>query len=320
MIAYFSPKARSLRVLGAFTLVELLVVITIIGILIALLLPAVQAARDAARRMQCGSNFKQVGVALHNYHLVKSCFPVGEFFGPRAGGLFCFGWSAYILPYIEQQMLYDNIDFNAALSYADSSIGPGRSMSNLAVSATVISTFVCPTDPQAGERMSIHNNPSPDVGPSNMCGVSDTHDWGGSASPLKFPGNDGVFGGNAPCSISDIKDGTSNTLAVGEATGKGPGTYFGQLWASDNLYDTAEGINGIHTVPGGVWPAGADFSGFSSFHPGGCNFVMADGSVSFLSQDISQNLLISLTTRDGTNRHNYSATAGTDPVLVSGPP
>ena len=116
---------------------ELLVVITIIGILIALLLPAVQAAREAARRMQCSNNFKQVGLALHNYHSVKGCFPPGEYYvyPTPSNGIFCFGWSAYILPYLEQEALYNNIDFGGQWGYATSTLKSGQGMSNLAVSA-----------------------------------------------------------------------------------------------------------------------------------------------------------------------------------------
>jgi prepilin-type N-terminal cleavage/methylation domain-containing protein/prepilin-type processing-associated H-X9-DG protein len=315
-------NGRSHGTRHGFTLVELLVVITIIGILIALLLPAVQAAREAARRMQCANNFKQVGLALHGYHSAVGCFPPGEFYvyPTTGGGMLCFGWSTYCLPYLEGDTLYGNIDFSAPWAYADTTASPGR-ISNLEVSATVIPTYLCPSDPAYGEKVSLHGTPSPDVGGTNMCGVSDTHDWGGSGSPRPFPTNDGIFGGNGCCAIAQIKDGTSNTLAVGEITSKGVGTYWGEPWASDNINDTAEGINGIHTVPGGgAYPANIDDSGFSSYHAGGCNFLLADGSVSFLSQNISQNILISLTTRDGASYHNYSTTASSDPVLVSGPP
>jgi prepilin-type N-terminal cleavage/methylation domain-containing protein/prepilin-type processing-associated H-X9-DG protein len=309
---------------GGFTLVELLVVITIIGILIALLLPAVQAAREAARRMQCSNNFKQAGLALHNYHSIKGCFPPGEFCGIPNNN-FLFGWSAYILPYLELEALYDNIDFGPS-GYASTAAAAGK-MSNLAVSATVIPAFLCPSDVAYGDRVALHaySNRTPDLGGTNMAGVSDTVDWGSGAWPKRFPTNDGIFGGNGCCSIADIKDGTSSTLMVGELTSEGKDSYWGEPWIVDNLNDMADGINGIHTVPGGgIYPTGnssnPDQSGFSSYHPGGSNFVLADGSVAFLSQNISQNVLISLTTRDGAQFHSYSTTANSDPVLVSGPP
>jgi prepilin-type N-terminal cleavage/methylation domain-containing protein len=133
---------------SGFTLVELLVVITIIGILIALLLPAVQAAREAARRMQCSNNFKQVGLALHNYHSVKGCFPAGDYYyvySTPSSTSFCFGWSTYLLPYMEQEGLYNNIDFGGQWGYATSTLKSGQGMSNLAVSATIIPGYLCPS-------------------------------------------------------------------------------------------------------------------------------------------------------------------------------
>jgi prepilin-type N-terminal cleavage/methylation domain-containing protein/prepilin-type processing-associated H-X9-DG protein len=308
---------------SGFTLVELLVVITIIGILIALLLPAVQAAREAARRMQCANNFKQVGLAMHNYHTVKGCFPPGEIYMPGLnGGFFDFSWAIYLLPYVEQETLYNNIDFTAKWGYADSTVKPGKPMSNIGVGRTRISGYLCPSDPQRGELVSIHTTPSPtasdNLAMSSMCGVSDSYDWMPGGTPRNFPSNDGILGANRCCTIADIKDGTSNTLLVGEATGRGPGSYWGQLWVGENLYDTIEGINGIHTVPGGgTFPNSPADSGFSSYHAGGCNFVLADGSASFLSQNIAQNLFTALTTRDGTRVYNSGQP---DRVLVSGPP
>jgi prepilin-type N-terminal cleavage/methylation domain-containing protein/prepilin-type processing-associated H-X9-DG protein len=315
----------------AFTLVELLVVITIIGILIALLLPAVQAAREAARRMQCGNNFKQVGVAMHTYYASKGCFPPGSISMPGLnGGYFDFSWAIYLLPYIEQDVLYSNLDFTAKWSYADSTVKPGKAMSNLAVGRTRIPGYMCPSDPQYGELISIHATPNPaapdNIAMSSMCAVSDSYDWMPGGVPRNVPPNippavsifDGILGANKCCTTADIKDGTSNTLLVGEATGKGPRSFWGQLWVGGNLYDTREGINGIHTVPGGgTFPASPADSGFSSYHSGGCNFVLADGSATFISQNISQNLMTALTTRDGMNVHSNPKP---DQVLVSGPP
>jgi len=291
---------------SAFTLVELLVVITIIGILIALLLPAVQAAREAARRLQCANNFKQVGVALHNYHAALGCFPPGQF-DPGFGAAKYnnapqyFGWAVYLLPYLEQHALYDMLDWSVYY-------GLGK---NKTVTATVIAAYLCPSDPQAGERIwECSAVPSPDVAMTDMCGVADSvHMYIGPCLPYDFPLVNGIFGGNAPCTIADIRDGTSNTLMVAEVTGGGAGTYLGRPWAGYNLVDTHNGINGVNTVPGNSYSVYRD--GPASFHPGGCNFLLADGSVSFLSQNIAQNLLAALTTRDG---------VGVDTVLVSGPP
>jgi prepilin-type N-terminal cleavage/methylation domain-containing protein len=303
-----------------FTLVELLVVITIIGILIALLLPAVQAAREAARRMQCANNFKQVGVGMHNYHATKGCFPPG---------ILSFGywsWSAYLLPYIEQQGVYDMITFNGT-GYA----GPSNQQSNNRLScAKFIGAYACPSDPQARELVYAWSSP-PFNGPtdedccafSSMCGVSDSVLWVNSLSwgwPKGFPKDvDGIFGVDGSCTVADIKDGTSNTLMVGEVTGKGPGTRRGDMWVSWNLLSTQDGISGLNTAIGGDYPADSvgwmRYTGFSSFHPGGCHFLLADGSTHFLSQNIAQNLLAALTTRDSKRSNGQP-----DAVLVTGPP
>lgn len=303
----------------AFTLVELLVVITIIGILISLLLPAVQAAREAARRMQCGNNFKQVGLALHGYHNVKECFPPGMFDrSANANVPGYFSWSVYILSYLEQQGVYDLYDWSQAYW-----TGLSPNSKNCLASGTLIAAYMCPSDPQYGERIWVSGSTAaPQCGMTSMVGVSDSWDWLRNASwPKTFPTNDGIFGGNRPCTIADIKDGTSNTLMVGEVTGGGKGTYEGDFWAAWNLMDMREGINGPNTVPGGAYPGGASGSylaGFASFHPGGCNFLLADGSVSFLSQNTADATLKALTTRDGMNRRSYPIPA--TEVLISGPP
>jgi len=115
-----------------------------------------------------------------------------------------------------------------------------------------------------------------------------------------FPSEvNGVFGTNGCCRISDIRDGTSNTLMVGEATGGGPGTHVGYFWSSDNLGSTVDGINGASTAVGGTFAGMYVAGGYASWHPGGCHFALADGSVHFLSQNIDQNLLRALTTRNG---------------------
>jgi prepilin-type N-terminal cleavage/methylation domain-containing protein len=302
----------------AFTLVELLVVITIIGILIALLLPAVQAARESARRMQCTNNFKQVGLALHNYHSVKGCFPPGMFSTPGY-----WGWSSFLLPYLEQQGVYDMFDFNTDyFGGSGSAMNPTRQ-----ANGTFISAYMCPDDPQAGEWVisssgaSVGPDPDDDSAMTDMCGVSDTVDWLANGWPIAFPTIDGIFGADRPCAIADIRDGTSNTLMVGEVTGKGRGTRRGHFWPSWNILDTRDGINGPFTVPGGTYPDatfGCLESGFASFHPGGCNFAVADGSAHFVSQNIADATLKALATRDGTSRRSYRTPA--TETLISGVP
>jgi prepilin-type N-terminal cleavage/methylation domain-containing protein/prepilin-type processing-associated H-X9-DG protein len=308
------------RPAAAFTLVELLVVITIIGILIALLLPAVQAAREAARRMQCSNNFKQVALALHNYHTTMACFPPGQF-NPdvahegKAGDPRWWGWSTYLLSYIEEQVVYDMINFNSPNDYFTP--GPNR-----IAAATKISAYQCPTDPAHDRLMTITSAGTPDCGMTDMCGVSDTTYFMTGRGmvtgyPRAFPGVDGIFGGSLPCRFADIKDGASNTLMIGEVTAEGVGSTNGPIWLAYNIRDTSFGINSYYSLVGGHYrPAAYVTAVFASLHPGGCSFAMADGSVCFLSENIDQHTLGALTTRDGTNRY----TNGPDTVLVSGPP
>ncbi len=307
-LARFLPGQRVRKKVGrigtrGFTLVELLVVIAIIGILIALLLPAVQAAREAARRSQCANNFKQVGVAMHNYHAAHNCFPPGLYAIPLSTpnpSHFYYSWGAYLLPFMEQQGLYDNIDFAAMWSYFDNT-GNCR---NREISNTKIEGFLCASDPQGGEGIwvSPSNSPTPtsQCAMTNMCGVSDSTDWSTSGgAPKNLSENDGIMGANETCSVRDITDGTTKTLMIGEVTGGMPGSYKGEFWAAWNINDTNEGVNGPYTIPGGYTGTFSGTTGFSSFHPNGCHFTMADGSVQFLLADIAQVVLHELTTRNG---------------------
>jgi prepilin-type processing-associated H-X9-DG protein len=318
--------------------VELLVVITIIGILVALLLPAVQAAREAARRMQCTNNFKQVGVAMHNYHATKGCFPPGTmtWYNPKSPCMpppkgrayyFGWGWGAMILPYMEQQAVYDGIDFNGDLNDYSS---PGNPK-NLIMSATVLPGFMCPTDPQYGELLSYvggstshpgHSaNPLEDVGMSNMAGVCDS--WAimcGGYDMKQLSEADGTMATAQPSAIAELRDGTSNTVLIGECTGGGPGSHEGFYWQNFAIITTRNGINASTTMPGGAPAYDWQNTGPSSYHPGGCNFLIADGSAQFLSQNIAQTVLAALTTRNGPLAKNVAAGAPSTEILVSGPP
>jgi len=312
---------RSRRI--GFTLVELLVVIAIIGILVALLLPAVQAAREAARRSQCQNNLKQIALALHNYASAHQELPPGtmmnSFRDPEVPGAFGvrLGWGAFILPYMEEQGAFDLMNFERGLG------DPGT----IAGGAQLIATYLCPTAPDETNHWAeccsgIANNgdPNSDFRTTNYAGVSDAFDgFFGSSQPVSR-GN-GVLFNFYPVSFRKITDGTSHTMMAGEVTGAWGGAsptgnaWISHMWISWNCQDTADGINGFGSVPGGrndaVDPFDGDGdcpnrhceyfneSGFSSFHPGGAHFAYADGSVHFLQETIDQNLLGVLTTRDG---------------------
>lgn len=320
--------ARSHSRLKGFTLVELLVVITIIGVLISLLLPAVQAAREAARKMQCVNNFKQVGVAMHAYHAARSCFPPGTIstyalhspcVAAPAGlpsGYCGWGWGTFVLPYMDQQAIYDMFDFRGdTFGYGS----PGNP-NNLVVCAKRLSVYICPSDPENGELINYTDasyspssgipphspNPLEDLGMTNLVGIADSNNFFCSQYAFKqFGEADGVLANIGVCTASDIADGLSNTLMIGEATYDGPGQHQGRPWAFWAISSTGQGINGANTIPGGAqlssYPGNSLYPNYwlSSYHPGGCNFLLADGSAHFLSQNIDQNLLRSLTTCAG---------------------
>jgi prepilin-type N-terminal cleavage/methylation domain-containing protein/prepilin-type processing-associated H-X9-DG protein len=283
----------------AFTLVELLVVITIIGILIALLLPAVQAAREAARSMQCANNLKQLGLGLHNYHSTYNCFPAGDSIGlptqcdPASD---CRGNSIWIqlLPYLEMQGIYDTYDQKVKWGWANWIF----TAAGKACTAQPVTGYRCPSDPDGQKYPNIRN----------YFAVS-----GGKTPATGSNGNgnvytDGLFTINRWFAMRDIKDGSSNTIAIGESSHHhwdGPaGGYPG--------YQTPEGGPTFWSWGGACYPTGITGYAharcarstryainstlvltnsnrdvpFTSRHPGGAHFVCADGHVSFLSDTI----------------------------------
>ena len=306
-------SVRFSRPLHGFTLVELLVVIAIIGILIALLLPAVQAAREAARRMQCANNFRQVGIAMHNYHAAIGNFPTGINMWTNSssynadkncpgwpdGELDYHGgwsWSAFLLPYFEQGQVHEMIDFSE-INYA----GP----KSFKAGANFVNCYLCPSDPQGRELVGCCSGKqngateNEDLAKTNMAGVADSVDYTCGYNIFPKPDADGVLFQRSRIRVGDIADGTSNTLMVGEMIGKGPGTNIGFFYVSWNVLHTGNGINLAIRVPSSaLWHNPAE-SGFSSYHPGGCHFLLADGSVQFLVETIDQATLAYLTTRAG---------------------
>jgi len=275
----------------AFTLVELLVVIAVIGILVSLLLPAVQAAREAARRTQCSNNLKQIGLALHNYESAQKKFPVGSwqsnFIGPLVG----------ILPYLEQGNNYQKWDFSK--SYTDPF--------NAIVSAQRVDAYLCPsmTLPRAVPLVAARET----GGPASYLLCEGTDDYMASA--------DGVFGlqwpsfgyNNPNCRFSDITDGTSNTMFAGETvynytdylwSARTPAPHSGRVrfgtarwvvgYPAISLGTTLKPFN-VHTV--------AALGGFASMHAGGGNFLYGDGSIHFQSQSMDVMLFNASATRAG---------------------
>ena len=263
----------------AFTLVELLVVITIIGILIALLLPAVQAAREAARRLQCTNNLKQMGLALHNYHLTNSSFPQAssQYSGVKQGGGCCgWSWSALILPFLEQDNLYQQIDFDWGYNVT----------ANAHLINQIVSIYHCPTAPPLKFIDCCGGISGTDDAAEAQYSAITTHEPAVYAlcelasSSCTGPSS-GVMYDESGIRIADIRDGTSNTLMVGER-------HTFRMWCAENRITTAPGIN-----------SGSDNNnpGPESFHSGGANFAFADGHVSFVTESIDQYVLQALTTR-----------------------
>ncbi len=296
----------------AFTLVELLVVIAIIGILVALLLPAVQAAREAARRSQCSNNFRQVGIATQGYHAAERHFPAGLYmWGDAARGrsscgappgrsdrYFGPGWGYYILPYLEESALHSRFDFTTRKTGAAYAEGP-----NFAAGGEFIPAYLCPSDPQGRElvfccsTISNGGGVKEDLARTNMAGVADSLDWSCEGTWPRRDAN-GVLFQSSDVATKDITDGSSHTLIVGEIIGSGEGTNDGYFWVTWDVLHTNNGINlPLRIPPRGSWVV--EDTGFASHHPGGCYFALADGSVQFIQESIEQSLLAGMATRAG---------------------
>ncbi|MCX7428070.1 MAG: DUF1559 domain-containing protein [Planctomycetia bacterium] len=313
-----------------FTLVELLVVIAIIGILIALLLPAVQAAREAARRMQCGNKLKQIGLAMHAYNAAHGVFPTGGLANtdtrPPSGSetLQGAGWSILILPYLEQLTLYKQFDFSLPFSARIVDGSPNQLKQWQPNSA-----FQCPSDP----------NSKPDVPNSNYYGCAGGGIDGEAACSsrsdrLRVFFTNGVFYLNSKVRIRDISDGTSNVFLAGETiycnllTGEidDYGTSSNGMswsWASTVQVYSGGGYSYLASCAAAVDPINLPISGsgpkldasraydpamalnyhvpmrgFGSFHPGGCQMMMADGSIHFASEAMDLAVYRDLGARD----------------------
>ena len=312
-----------------FTLVELLVVIAIIGILVSLLLPAVQAAREAARRMQCSNNMKQISLSLHNYADSFKAFPAaGRGYGmcngmPANGQVKNSNGLVGILPFLEQQPLYDL--FNHSEAYSNSNIRSGGTVvgdagtnGNAALSEKILNVFICPSDNNDATTrtlVGIHYGPAP-----GFIGASTNYDFITSAftdfsncNSYRDSVNQRMFGEESSTTFAHVTDGLSNTFMVGETTkwhenGRAfAWAYRGWVMTGVDPYPSARdaGINLWHMPwvhPTWQSPpyiprkgrARTWWSAAASLHPGGCQFGLGDGSVRFIPETIEKSMLNNL--------------------------
>ena len=318
--------SRSRPASTGFTLVELLVVIAIIGVLIALLLPAVQQAREAARRMQCTNNLKQQGLAMHTHHDTYGSFPTGAPPSHRAN------WRFHLLPGLEQTSLYDQVDQTKHVysgCNASSVYGQQATNQNLILIDLVVPVYRCPSSALSANAE------------TSMCNYDrlQTHDYVGVSGAFPDPldrdnvcstgtaygvyCNTGLLVANKKFKFRDATDGTTNTILISEQSGKVGandyrtnyhGGWRGWSNSGDVVTNTAtHHIAGITTVAfainaktaqnGGntVPKSNAAYAGntiLNSFHPGGIHVLMADGSTQFVAETIHFNMLRQLCVRD----------------------
>jgi prepilin-type N-terminal cleavage/methylation domain-containing protein/prepilin-type processing-associated H-X9-DG protein len=300
-----SPERRV-----GFTLIELLVVIAIIAILIGLLLPAVQKVREAAARTQCVNNLKQIALGLHNYHDVRKFFPSGH--QVKNGDYFA-NWAILLLPYVEQDNLYKQYDNTVRNTHPN----------NALVRTSYVPVYTCPSDlngnqvltPATTNDISVQYRTGSYRGSAGVC-CDGFDQWAGYVSEVAVnlqvcPGKRGIFhtdgdSGLGPERMGTIKDGTSNTLMVGERTTK---TTIARttFWAdSFNLYSTSGAYPDSATLLNdydACQKVASDVAqckyGWGSFHTGIINFAMCDGHVVGITTSINMQTFTALATING---------------------
>jgi prepilin-type N-terminal cleavage/methylation domain-containing protein/prepilin-type processing-associated H-X9-DG protein len=307
----FSRGARSSRASG-FTLVELLTVIAIIGVLVALLLSAVQAARESSRRAHCTNNLKQLSIGLATFESAHAKFPAGQrWSAPRSvPGSYAIAWSATILPQIEQQSISDQIDFRYPLS----------DPRNLPATGQIVSVYLCPST----SNLEPHRSDEGHL--LNLGGVAGEGmaclDYLGISGPAKDAKNPttgllygrqrGILIGTKgfpnskqltdppPIRTKNVTDGMSNTVWLTECAGRGASVRYGQVDAIHGAW--ASGNNVTH-IDNGINDEGLPLAWHNerirSDHSGGAQFAMCDGSVHFLPDSTDKEVIRALCSRDG---------------------
>jgi len=286
-----------------FTLIELLVVIAIIAVLVSLLLPAVQQAREAARRSQCKNNLKQIGLALHNYHDSFSALPPGWIVAVPTATTDAWGWGAMLLPQLDQAPLYNKL--NVGIGYPPSS---DRNPANLAAAKTVLTVFRCPSDvgPPTNASTSYSTTGSADgdhiddvslsnyiVAVRSTTAFNNSVHQGQSSSGWVSDNRNGAFFMNSRTRLRDVTDGTSNTIAVTErvwafTSGAMMNTPVeAAYWLGCGRTDKdTRAVRSVGFAPETPINAGTrSNTTASSSHTGGVQILLLDGSVRFLSEN-----------------------------------
>lgn len=296
-----TADSRSRR--AAFTLIELLVVMGVIGILVALILPAVQQAREAARRIQCKNNLKQIALAMHQYHDTHNVFPLnygrGAYDATNSGA----SWMQLVLPFLEQENLHRRIRFGQPLN----------DPANIAVAQFSVATFLCPSDSSPGGKMDFRSNVPGTWGVNNFKACAGSNwVWGDFGPVFSATGQadgldhcDGLIcrGGDNQSSrnrMADVRDGTSQTLMLGESV---------PLWCRHTWWYWFNAVTATCAIPPnykrqpdlqvaaeGDW---INNYSFLSQHVGGVHVAFVDGSGRYLSDSIDLKLYRALGTIRG---------------------
>lgn len=275
----------------AFTLVELLVVIGIIGVLVALLLPAVQRAREASRRTECSNKLHQLGLAIHNYHDLHLKIPPAFFIDPAAWKP-SWAWTSLILPQMELQSLHDALDVTGSPFGGGVAFAPATPESQ-----TPVPAYVCPTDP--GPRL---NHRKGDHGKSNYRAVLGNVTTP-SATIAILTSTNGTIIANSVLMLSNVTDGLSNTIVIGEcrldpgAAGKKGAIWVGMRGLDSSGLHISDIIWWLNDEPD--WKInGLGEQAFGSRHAAGASFLMGDGAVRFVFDTIDGTTLKALVSRE----------------------
>ncbi len=286
---------RLIRSRSGFTLVELLVVIAIIGVLIALLLPAVQQAREASRRNSCSNKLKQLGLALHNYHDTYQSFPFGSLhFTTQSNPV---GWHYAILPFIEQNALYEQGDPSVAYNS-----GVNASMRSLRMDA-----YLCPSSGSKSEKADDDSSFYTThyygiMGPTGTNPQSNTNYKENTSGSHGGFSQEGIFYFNERRTFADLLDGTSNTFMLGEiswAPRNGNSTRYRPWNRGGQLNSFMAPCKNVANPINSDYTALFNDMSYGSNHPGGCQFAMGDASVHYVPEVIDYNAYLATASTSG---------------------